>query len=463
MVAATQRLHHRSDDRRQPEAGEGARQSATPDLTERTDTEIAVARLDRWLDTMRAADGYGGPVAHWWQQCFLYTGAGLDWRYEGIIAGYLELWKRTRNEQWLAKARRAGDDLVTGQTTTGNFRYSAFEMNPASGGTPHEAACAYALLLFAKTLLSEGLPDWSRYADCAEANLRSFYIDRRWDSTTCSFLDGPGDGSFVPNKAATICQALFLLATVRNDESLATAYALPALDRVIDHQVRDTGPLDGAIAQNSFGNRRIEKYFPIYIARCVPALIDAYHWTDNPHYVDAALRAMRFVWRWADGDGVIPTVVYTNGKASRHPAWIAPLGDVLRAADLVRPFGFDGSSDAIAGRLLAGQGCSGGVQTATGFAGQAGRTRHAQPDVRDILHVAGWCDKAFRYLSEHVTRDLPKVSTGEFETACTFRGSQLTFVETPELVEISAGKDVRYRWRKGQPWAEIARQEFWLR
>ena len=45
----------------------------------------AVANLDAWLDTMRSPDGYGGPVAHWWQNCLQFTGAGLDWRYEGII------------------------------------------------------------------------------------------------------------------------------------------------------------------------------------------------------------------------------------------------------------------------------------------------------------------------------------------------------------------------------------------
>ena len=63
----------------------------------RTSSSIntAVMRLDAWLETMRGPNGYGGPVAHWWQQSLMYTGAGLDWRYEGIIEGYLQLWART--------------------------------------------------------------------------------------------------------------------------------------------------------------------------------------------------------------------------------------------------------------------------------------------------------------------------------------------------------------------------------
>ena len=59
-----------------------------------SDLSARVARIDAWLETMRGsaskgcAAGYGGPVVHWWRQCLLYTGPGLDWRYEGIIAGY---------------------------------------------------------------------------------------------------------------------------------------------------------------------------------------------------------------------------------------------------------------------------------------------------------------------------------------------------------------------------------------
>jgi hypothetical protein len=60
----------------------------------------AVASLDAWFETMRGPDGYGGPVAHWWQDCLHFTGAGLDWRYEGIIAGYLNLFERTGQTVW---------------------------------------------------------------------------------------------------------------------------------------------------------------------------------------------------------------------------------------------------------------------------------------------------------------------------------------------------------------------------
>jgi hypothetical protein len=424
--------------------------------------DTAVAALAAWLETMRGAGGYGGPVAHWWQQSLLYTGAALDWRYEGIIAGYLQLWQRTGDERRLRDAQRAGDDLVRGQLPGGHFPASTFEINPATAGTPHEAACDVGLLLLALALRKAGRDGWQRYADCAERNLRLFYLDQLWDSAARAFRDSPRVPSFVPNKAATAAEALFLLAEI-SDDTLVEQYALPTLDRIVQHQVRDGGRLDGALAQNSFGDRVIDKYFPIYIARCVPVLLRGYRWTDDERYADAALRALRFVTRWTSDDGTCPTVIYANKRANRYPCWIAPLGDVLRAADEARPYGFDADLSAMRRWLLAGQDASGGIQTATGFAAQAGGRVPKLPDVRDVLHVAGWCDKAFRYLAAHAGPELPATTSATFETACVFQSTTLRLVETPAQVEISDRRGVCYRWLKGEPWPEIASSLFWLR
>ena len=143
---------------------------------------------------------------------------------------------------------------------------------------------------------------------------------------------------------------------------------------------------------------------------------------------------------------------------------MAPLADVLWAAQMLRPFGFDADLDPLRRRLLAGQDRSGGFQTATGFAAQTGERLHALPDVRDLLHVAGWCDKVFRYLAGQVTAALPEITeTLEHRTMCSFQGETLDFHETCERVEIRQNKEPCYRWRKGTPWAEVAAPAFWLR
>ena len=238
-----------------------------------TQINMAVSRLEAWLETIRGSSGYCGPVVHWWQQSLMYCGTGLDWRYEGIIIGYLQLWQRTGDMGWLIKARRAGDDLLSGQLESGHFAASAFELNPATAGTPHEAAGDIGLLRLAVALRGAGYADWEQYAKCAERNLRAFYIGQLWDTEAQSFRDSPRVPSFVPNKAATACEALFLLAEVTGDAQWVERYVLPTLDRILKYQVRYSGQLNGAIAQNSLGTRRVEKYFPIYIARCVPALL----------------------------------------------------------------------------------------------------------------------------------------------------------------------------------------------
>lgn len=422
----------------------------------------ALARMDAWLETMRCPGGYGGPVSHWWQQCLTYTGAGLDWRYEGIIAGYLHLWRRTGGQHWLDKARRAGDDLVEGQFDNGHFPASAFELNPATAGTPHEAACDHGLLLLAQALRDAGAADWSRYADAAVWNIRSFYLGQLWDEAAQAFRDSPNTVSFVPNKAATACDALFLLADLTEDDSWVERYALPTLRRLRQHQIAG-GPLDGGIAQNSFGSHVVAKYFPIYMARCIPALLSAYRWTREEFYLDSARRAMMFITRWHGEGGLPPTVVYANGRLATQPTWVAALGDVLRAADALHPYGVAVDLDSTRARLLAGQDASGGIQTAQGFGGQGLGGAGDLPDFRDLLHVAGWCDKAFRYMAAHAGPSLPLLPSERFEADCSFRGHTYQFVETPEQIEAIRSRRVCYRWRKGAHAPDVAEAEFWLR
>jgi hypothetical protein len=158
----------------------------------------------------------------------------------------------------------------------------------------------------------------------------------------------------------------------------------------------------------------------------------------------------------------MPTVVYANGRANGHPSWIAPLAEVVRAAEALLSLGFEGDLTATRQRLLAGQDSSGGFQTATGFAAQAGGRPPERPDVRDLLHVAGWCAMVFRCLAAHVSDAGPGLAPSEpFEAACTFRGRALHLRETASELVISEKDQPVYRWRKGEPWAETSQPEFW--
>lgn len=422
----------------------------------------AVGAIDAWLDTMRTPYGYGGPVVHWWQQCLLYAGAGFDWRYEGIIAGYLNLWERSTDVWWLEKACRAGSDLLSAQLPNGSFPASAFERNPASGGTPHEAACDIGLLLLALALKGRNDLRWNTFYEGAKRNIDGLLLGELWHTPSQMFWDHRDVPSFVPNKAATICDVLFLLTEIEKDDRYLTLYVAPTLDQIIAHQVQSTSPLRGAIAQNSLDGHRVEKYFPIYIARCVPALMAGYRWMGVTRYRDVALQAVGFLARWIRDDGALPTVVYASGAVTWTPTWIAPLGDILRAAEEVAPFGLEKRWARVLERLLRGQTPSGGIRTADGFGGINASSRPS--DFRDRLCVVGWVDKAFRYLTTHALGSpLPTIVPDSTTHPCNLFGRTLTFRESSTTIEAYDNDKPHYRWQKGQPWAEVAEREFWIR
>jgi uncharacterized protein YyaL (SSP411 family) len=342
---------------------------------------------------------------HWWRDSTLYAGAGFDWRYEGIIYGYLTLHQRTGARRWLDKAIRAADDLVAAQLPNGNFMCSGFEQNPSTSGTPHEAAADSALLALAATLKREGQPEWETYATTARRNLERCHIARLWDEEAQLFRDDPKRASFVPNKACTIVEALFRLSDLTGEQRWLERYARPTLNGVLRHQVRTLGAiLDGAIAQNVLGTRVIEKYFPYYVARCVPGLLRGYDLWRDERFLDSAVAAGYFILRVRETDGGFPQVSYPGGQVNRYPRWIAATGDVLRALAMLRERGLTADLDPTRRWLLAGQLPSGAFRVAEGFASSV--TQHApkgRPDERDTAPVVGWNDKAFRYLAEQVS------------------------------------------------------------
>ncbi len=420
------------------------------------DIARVVLKLDAWLDSMRGPDGYSGPVVHWWQNCLHFTGAGLDWRYEGIITGYLNLFTRTGAQHWLAKARRAGDDLVRGQMATGNFRNSCFELNPYPGGTPHEAACDIGLLRLAQTLKANHEPDWAVYHDAAARNIHAFYLEQLWDGQARAFRDHPTIPSFVPNKSATLVEALILLAEISGDGALVEQYAVPALDRICEHQLQH-GDLDGAIYQYSQDGQPIAWFFPYYIARCVPGLIAGYEWTQDERYLDSAQRALAFVLRTRREDGSFPQVIYPHRQVNRFPQWIAAAGDILHAAACLRPYGLEADLTATLDWMLAGQSPGGGFRTAHGFASQiTQRPPGPVPDLRDILPVCGWVDKAWRYLTGVLPADsMPEDGPSDdifYEQGCVFRNRRLRYREDATTVRVFDAQRPVYEWVKGTPW-----------
>jgi hypothetical protein len=417
--------------------------------------------IDAWLESMRGERGYSGPVAHRWHDCLIYTGTGFDWRYEGIISGYLRLHQATGEPRWLAKARRAGDDLLSAQLPDGRYPASSFEANPTPGGTPHEAACDLALLRLATFLKEAGDPAWEDFLSAARRNLVDYHIQKLWDPSRRSFCNLPGDPSLVPNKISTLVEAGFALSELEGRDDLLEQYFLPTLVSVLEAQVEQNGSfLQGAIGQSISGRQPEGRYFPYYAARCVPALLAVYRYGGKQIYLDAAVGATDFVLRCQLPDGSFPQVLYATMRQTVEPRWIAACGDILRSASLLAPYGYPAAKfEQTEAWLLTGVLPSGGIRTASGFA--ALETFHPQdglPEMRDLLPVCGWVDKAFHYLAWQIPTGWQfPLFAGVQETSepCIFRGQKGLFLESETCIQVIREGEVLYHWQKGQPWSDF--------
>lgn len=407
----------------------------------------ALANLDWWLETMRQRGGYGGPIAHWWQSCYLYAGPGLDWRYEGILWGYRTLYEKTRNERWRQKLRIAAADLIWGQERDGAYRASQFEQNPGILGTPHEAAATLGLLAAVPYV-----EDPSQALATCQANADNL-IDKLWDNKARGFNDRPGVRSRVPNKLATLAEALMALYQVSGEpDYLELAEA--ALSDVVRYQIAG-GPFDGAIHQYAAKGRGGDgRLFPYYNARCVAGLLMGAKVLAKPAYAKAASRIIDFLERTKRADGSWPQVVYRSGAQAHFPGWIAGRADIIRSYRLVDRWAGEKAWQG----LLAGQMGSGGFRTAVGFQNQIDqKTPEAVPDFRDVTPVVGWNDKVFRLLADMLPEGetIPDPTTDSIACRVLVGGRPALFRESAEamVIEEESERYLLYRWNKKEPWA----------
>ncbi len=440
--------------------GSRCRQSVNVSVTntdlQATDTlQRAIGSLDAWLETMRQPGGYGGPIAHWWQNRFRYTGPGLDWRYEGILCGYADLYRQSGADHWRQRLNRAARDLVSAQRPDGHYPASRFEINPGIRGTPHEAAASLGLL-YALDVLDD--PDSA--LDTARRNLDSLIADLR-DPDHRGFNDALNSRGRVPNKLATFAEALLRLAVASGDERYADE-AKAALDDVVAYQ-HTQGSLAGAVHQYAPGAAAGDgRFFPYYNARCIPPLLYASETLNEPHYRQVAHDIFGFLDRTEMGDGGWPQVVYARERPAVWPRWLAGSADILLAYHALGQLLPARSLT----RLLDSQQPSGGFPTAEGFAAQIRqRPPHGYPDYRDVVAVVGWNDKVLRLLA---TLARSKMDDGAKHspdardtllapTSLTVRvwGSDALFYEDTTTLRITRKRDdaLLYEWDKHAPWA----------
>ena len=412
----------------------------------------AVARLDNWFETMRGQGGYSGPIPHWWESSLLYCGPMVDWRYEGIISGYLTLYARTGDTRWRARACRAGDDVCDRQLPSGVFLNSSFQQGPVEGGTPHEAAVDIGLLELAHALRSEGDPTWHRYYEAAARNLEAYQIGQLWNGE--GFLDQPWNTTLVPNKNGTTLEALLLYEEMSGRD--VERYVLAAAGIITRNQILDGSARDGATVHVGTGAHQLT--IGIYTARCVNALLRLLKRYPNEEYLDAARAATRYLLRLIQTDGTW-FGHYSDGTLVANPRWLSPSGDILRALLLMRHFMVipDEAIGRLTEVLLASQLPSGGLMTGRGLAHKGLNTARGRlPEFRDVLPAVGWCDKAFRALALLVDKPGEQVAASKTTVACVWKGSRCQYEEDEQRIQLRRSDGALiYSWAKGDIYPRI--------
>jgi hypothetical protein len=422
-----------------------------------TEAAIVVARLDRWLQTMRGPGGYAGPISHWWESSFVYCGPMADWRYEGIVRGYVTLYRSTSDPVWRHRATVAGRDLLLAQLPSGSYRNSAFQQGPMEGGTPHEAAVDLALLELARLLRELGDDEWETFYRSAEHNIDEYLLGRLWDGT--GFVDQPWHRVHVPNKNATTIEALILFEAMSGRDM--TPYVDPAARVIVSAQERG-GPRSGATVHLGTGRHRLAVGF--YTARSLCALLRLHERSPNDRWRDATRAGLAFL-RGLYSERGIYFGRYPDGRLIANPRMVAAAGDVLRLLEAAMRQGLAEADEihAVVTMLARSQLESGGLPTAFGFAGRGGRSAyHGPPEFRDVLPVVGWCDKAFSGLAMvagEAAADTAAVAADEATVACLWKGRRCVYEETASHMALipEPGPGPIFRWEKGACYPTVNR------
>jgi hypothetical protein len=413
----------------------------------------AVGRLDGWLESMRSAWGYAGPIVHWWESCLIYCGPMLDWRYEGILSGYVRLYEATGQLLWLERARTAAHDIVRGQLPDGSYRNSSFQFGAMERGTPHEAAVDVGLLLLARMLRTVGDPSFGHYVEVAERNLDEYHLKRLWNGS--SFRDQTWSETVVANKNATTIEALLLLEELTGRD--LSSFILSAAELILKAQVRTPGPRFGGTVH--LGTDADALVIGFYTARCVSTLIQLFERFGDHRYDHAASDAVDFLISQTTAGGV-SFGYYKDGRPITNPTWISPAGEVLRALLLAARHRTVPQRvlDQLIDLLLEAQLPSGGIPTARGVARRGlGGQPPIEPEFRDVIPVVGWCDKAFRALALLVNGPVSSMAPCSTDVRCTWKASSCRYREEVDYMCLERENDgkILYRWRKGEAYPEV--------
>ncbi len=420
--------------------------------TEADTVGLSLGRLEAWFETMRGEGGYYGPVVGLRGVAPAWCGPGHDWRWEGLLDGWITLHRRTGSPVYLDRMEQAMRELCPAQLANGAFLNSYFESNPLEGGMPYEPALMAAVLRAARYRGEQGRAWPDGVPGMLERFVNERLIKELWNKTLRTFNNWMQSDFDVysPPAVAAIVETLIEYGALTGTVDRWAPYVAGAAESLLKSQIRK-GPLAGAMPVS---NREGASASPFLAARCLPALACLHGRTGDARFEEAGVALVDFVRRSLTPDGGIPFMVYANRPARVTPLFTGATAGTLVALDRVQRLeaGLLGPS---LHWLLERQTASGAFDTAVGF-GSGSRSPRV-PDWRDVLPVCGWADKVYALLAGLGEGPVPAGTSEPVCRAVCVRGEAAEFVEDAAMMAVRSRKENWFAWRKRTIWPETCR------
>lgn len=416
-------------------------------------TQLAAAqgRLETWLAGMHGPEGYYGPVIGFRGTSMGYAGPGFDWRYEGLLDGWLAHNRLAPDALLLGRMESALAELCRARLADGTLRCSYFESNPFEGGMPHEPILMASALRVRAALLSAGRPVNPEFEEHVDRFVRSRLVRELWNKglkTFNNWLQSEYE-SYSPTAVAAIVEVLDAYEAARGPQPDLDPLIRGAADSLLATQIT-SGPLAGALPVS---NRRGAPVNPALAARCLTAFEVLARRLADPRLRQAADGLEAFLAGVARRDGGFPCLVSRDRPAAEYPVFVGAAASVLTA--LAR----SGRLDAkwLAPHLdfiLAQQSVTGAFNTAVGFGNTRGKS--TRPDWRDLLPVCGWVDKVYHLLALLNPGTMTPTAVSAARSEVTVRGTPAVFEEGDSVMRLtgSSGK-VWFEWEKRTKWPRV--------
>lgn len=410
----------------------------------------SLSMLSSWIETMQILPGaYGGPVVHWWLCSFIYCGSGVNWTYEGLLEGFIELHKKTKDDVWLKRAIEAANYIREAQMPDGTYKNSFFESNPAYGSSSvHEASVDLGMISLASHLEEIG-EDGGKFIDSVVRNAEMSLFQRLWNPSLGTFRSTGNSmikSSYVFNAMATVAQVFLRLYSIKGETKYRELVS-STLSFILRYQRKTPNdPVLGSFPQGLHDSTA----YTLYNARILTFLNEAYKTFGEQSTLVAAQHCGDFLRRLEHNEGGFSFFADAKGRICNRPNLIGGVAEAVRALRELQHLSSQLSSfdeNPHIEWLLRFQDPVGGFRTGFGFHYDA-----AKNDFKDLFHVCGWNDKVFRLLSSVFQGGtLRSNAVATMKEPCWIGNTRTYFIEDEHEISIQDDKEKKlYMWKKGE-------------